>query len=282
MYEAIIKKIKDMPPLSASAMRLMRHMGDDDFGPSEYAAVVEQDPALTMNVLRVVNSPGFGLGTNISSVRKAVGLLGARAVAGIAMGSSCPVVFNAPLPGYEAARGELWKSSLFAAAAAKELATRSKEPLAVDEAFTAGILHDIGKAVIGEYLEDRAAALVRAVTDREAASFLDAESSLLGADHAEAGYALAKKWMVPEPLLQAIRHHHHPMKADKEHRPLVFCIHLADITAMSAGFGTGADALQYHLDAGYKDYFDLDETALSQIILAAQVDLEKLSEPLFD
>jgi putative nucleotidyltransferase with HDIG domain len=282
MYDAIIKKIREMPPLSTSALRLMRHLGDDDFGPAEYAAVVEQDPALTMNVLRIVNSPGFGLGTSVSSVRKAVALLGARTVAGIALGSSCPVVFNAPLPGYDAARGALWKSSLFAAASARELSARCKPPLAADVAFTAGILHDIGKAVIGEYLEDRAAALVKAVTDREAASFSDAELSLLGADHAEAGYALAKKWQLPEPLLQAIRHHHHPMKADEEHRPLAFCTHLADITAMSAGFGTGADALQYRLDPGFTAYFDLDETALSHIILSAQLDLEKLTEPFFD
>ncbi len=280
MLQDLVNKIREIPPLSASAMRLMRHAGDEDFGPDRYAAVVEQDPALTMNVLRAANAPALGIRGEVTSVRRAVALLGARTVLGIALGTSCPVVFNKALAGYEAGRGDLWKSSLFTAAAARALSERCKTKLAPDTAFTAGILHDIGKAVIAEFLADRTTALVGAVSNFEEASFSDAERALLGADHAEAGYVLGKKWGLPESLLAAIRHHHQPALADISHRPLVYCVHLADITAMSAGFGTGADALRYRLDTGYKNLFDLDETALADVILTAQMEFERLAEPL--
>ncbi len=282
MYEEILKKIKEIPPLSGAAMELLRCTGDENAGPREYAKIVERDPALTMNILRVVNAPAFGLGQPIKSINMAVSLLGARLVVGIALGSSCPAVFNTALPGYEADRGELWRHGLFTAIAAREIAAYATVTLSPDEAFTGGLLHDIGKSVISDFLKNKTEAVLASMAEQTGINFTDAERAAAGGDHTEVGAALARNWKLPPALVQVIKFHHTPAKAEERFRPLVYAAHLADITAMMEGAATGADTLMYHLDPNYTAYFNLTEADLQNVILNTIDEFDKLQTPLFD
>ena len=260
--QEIVKKVQSIKPLSDSAMRLLETVNKDDYDMATVSAIVERDPGLTANVLKVVNAPAFGLGQNITSVARAVSFLGEKTIVAIALGSCSPSVLNAELEGYASERGEMWEHSLCTAIAAREVARFAKGQLALDQVFTAGILHDIGKAVISEYLSGKVEDMLRQIEKEEAPGFVEAERKELGGDHTLVGYVLARHWKLPDPLQQAILHHHRPEGAEEQWRPIVYSVHMGDILAMMAGFATGADALQYTFDDGYDQYISMNEQDL--------------------
>jgi putative nucleotidyltransferase with HDIG domain len=128
----------------------------------------------------------------------------------------CAISFAGPLgtsaPGYETEANGLWVHSLQTAAAAEYLAgSGCYGDFPTATAFTAGLLHDIGKTIVGKVLTPKNRADIRTQMTGESLSRVEAEKVVLGADHAEIGAALLKRWMVPEPLLEAAAHHHSPI-----------------------------------------------------------------------
>jgi hypothetical protein len=146
------------------------------------------------------------------------------------------------------------------------------------QAFTAGILHDIGKVVISAGMEGKALELAKSVlTGQDHASYLSAEHDALGVDHCEAGEALALEWRLPECYRIAIRHHHDPAVVDELNATLVFATHLGDTFAMMSGAGTGADSLLYPLCQDYVRYFDIPPEGVQRILLAITDEYGKLT-----
>jgi putative nucleotidyltransferase with HDIG domain len=278
----ITAAVDRLKPLSPGALQLLSMVSGGEYGIQDVAHVVERDPALTANVLRVVNAPAFGLGVPVNSVARAVGYLGDRMVAGIALATSSPRVFNVTLAGYESGPGELWRHCLRTAIAARYMAVSGTNGVNANLAFTAGILHDIGKAVLSDYLVGRTPELLALIEARAAESFQEAERAVLGVDHCQVGHALALKWNLPEPIPQAVLLHHQPAKADPEWRELVFSVHLGDMVSMMGGTGTGVDTLMYPLDEGYVEVFDFAEEQLDQILLDVTMEFEKLRTPFWD
>jgi len=140
------------------------------------------------------------------------------------------------------------------------------------------LLHDIGKAIISEFITGDSALMQEMLDKGEAEDFLKAEKQLIDTDHAEVGWMMAKKWGFPEELLSVIRHHHHPGMAEEEYRDIVFCVHLADITAMIAGKGTGVDTFAYELDKNYTEYIDMGKEDFSYILLLIQEEFVQIIE----
>jgi len=281
LAKEIVKRVKQISPLSQSAMKLLEVLKRDDYSLSEITKIVEYDPALTANVLKVVNAPAFGLGQPVPSLARAVAFLGDKTVIGIAIASCAPQVYNKTLDGYQAESGELWRHCLHAAIAAREAVKHAKQPVNAEAAFTAGILHDIGKAVLSEFLQGQSETVLAAIGEHAAPSFSDVERKNLGLDHCEVGLALAAHWNLPIALRQCIRYHHTPMEAEEASRGLVYAVHLGDAVAMMSGSGTGVDSLYYPLDENWPAYFNLDEAGLEQLILNANVEFQRTKTSFF-
>ncbi len=194
----------------------------------------------------------------------------------IALDSACGQLFKEPLLGYEAEKGDLWRHSLAAAVAARELSRLSRREVAPDLAFTAGVLHDIGKVVLSDHLKGTARELLDAIDQELAENYLVAERRKLGMDHCQVGSLLARRWRLPEALIQAIALHHDPASAPDEHKPLVYVVHMADVVAMLSGSGSGADALKYGLAEDYEDYVAMTEADLERILLQVWEELKTL------
>lgn len=278
----VLKRIEDAPLLSSSASRLLQITADPEHSLGEVADIVKTDAALTARVLRVVNSAAFGLISTISSIDRAISYLGERLVIGIAIDICASQLFDKPLTGYEAQRGDLWRHDLRVAIASREIARLAPQDMAVDLAFTGGILHDIGKSILSEFLTGTAQSVLETIEKGEAQDYLEAERAMLGIDHAMVGYELARKWQLPEPLQQVIRFHHKPSEADEEHRSLVYAVHLGDIIAMMGGGGTGSDTLQYHMDSAYTDYLDISVEQLTMTLLHVEEEFSKMEASLLD
>lgn len=278
--EELQKIVKSVPMLSASASLLLQLTAQADHDLADVINLVKTDANLTARVLKVVNSAAFSLINNITSVDRAVSYLGERIVVSIAIGDCAGKLFKKELSGYEAVGGDLWKHDLRTAIAAREVVVQSGAEISPELAFTAGLLHDIGKALISDYLQGTVPEAVELITAEEGLDYLDAEEKLVGFDHTRAGYELAKEWKLPDELAEVILHHHDPARASEEYRPLVYAVHLGDNIAMMGGFGTGADSLRYKLDPQYTDYIKIGPKTLANIMLTVDMEFEKLEESL--
>lgn len=277
-HDELKKIVKSSPMLSVSASRLLQLTSDPDHDLMDVVNLVKTDANLTARVLKLVNSAAFGLINEITSIDRAISYLGERFIVSIAMGDCVGKVFEKKLVGYEAAAGDLWKHDLRTAIAAREVVVQGEMEISPDLAFTAGLLHDIGKALISDYLKDSAPEAIELITSHDSVDYLDAEEKLIGFDHTQAGFELAKAWQLPEKLAEVIRYHHSPAEASEAFRPLVYAVHLGDNIAMMGGFGTGSDSMRYRLDANYTDYITLTPNTLASIMLTVDSEFDKLEQ----
>jgi putative nucleotidyltransferase with HDIG domain len=280
--EDLQKIVKTVPMLSPSASRLLQLTSVPDHELMDVISLVKTDANLTARVLKVVNSAAFGLLNEISSVDRAISYLGERIVVSIALGDCASKLFEKKLDGYEAEGGDLWKHDLRTAIAAREVVVQTALGISPDLAFTAGLLHDIGKALISDYLRGTASEAIQLISAQDSSDYLDAEEKMIGFDHTQAGFELAKEWQLPGQLAEVILFHHYPGNAAEEFRPLVYAVHLGDNIAMMGGFGTGADSMQYRLDPNYTKYITLGPNTLANVILTVDMEFDKLAGSLGD
>lgn len=268
--ESIADKVKSMPMLSTVSAKLMELLGDETHSTHEIVKIVEVDVSLTTKILRAANSAAFSPRVPVETISAAVNNMGEKVIMGIAVEACSPEVFKKSLDGYDSREGELWDHSLSAAIGARMLASYTKSKISPNLAFTAGLLHDIGKAVISEFLKGHTEDMTAQFDDGSVESFLEAERNIAGADHAELGYELSQHWKLPAHLAMAIRYHHHPGDVEDEHKELVYAVHLGDIMAMTAGRGTGADCMSYKIAEDYTEYIEIDEDQLAMVMMDVQ------------
>ena len=248
----------------------------------ELVKIIEVDGVLTSHVLRVANSAAFARPVPVATIDRALPLLGERLVIGIALGVCAVQLYEDPLDGYASERGALWRHSLRCAIAAREIAPFCRTEVFPDLAFTAGIVHDLGKAVLSSYLESASAEITSSLDKGVFTDYLDAERETLGTDHAEVGAAVGSRWNLPPALIRVMQHHHLPSGADEAFRPLLYAVHLGDFAAMMAGIGTGADTMVYNIDQHYKDYVKISGKELERVMLRTGDEYERIVAATFD
>ena len=280
VQDRILESISQAPMLSPSAARLLELIADADHDLQDVLTIIRADFTLTARILRVVNSAALSLLQPVASIDRAVTYLGERYVVGLAVTDCAAAVYDRPLPGYDADQKAMWRHHLYCAIVSRLVARHARHQIDADVTFTGGLLHDIGKAILSEYIKGTPEKFVGGISDGAYRDYLDAEDQYLGIDHVQAGYSLAKHWRLPEVLQQIILHHHNPSSAPEEYRALAFAVHLGDILSMMAGFQTGSDGLQYRIDEGYKDYFTLTPVDLERLISEANIDFDKFQSSL--
>lgn len=281
IIEEIDKKLIDTEVQPHVMTRLMAITQKEDHSVRDVVSIIEVDPSLTARVLRVANSAAYSRRKSITSLHRAIVHLGERMVIGIAIGACLSKMYNPPLDGYAAASGELWDHSLRTAIASRLLANHCYNEVSGDLAFTCGLIHDIGKSIISEYLVGHAEKAREWFETGRVSSFLEAEREIINTDHAEIGSIIASRWDLPEPLVEAIKHHHKPSEADVKYKNLVYVVHLGDIFAMLGGTGTGADTLAYELDEEYNQYISINKHDFSRLLLAVQEEFLEIQNNVF-
>jgi len=205
--EKIIKSIGSLPPLPNIVTRVLEVAEDSGANADEIVELIQYDQASTANSLRLCNSCYFGLRSKVQSIRHAVVLIGTVNVVRIVIAECCRLeTFSKELKGYGLGPGELWRHSVACAVISQILAKRLGYT-DLHELFTAALLHDIGKLVIDSFIADNFEAMFQLMQEKEF-DMIEAEKAYLGIDHAELGGLIATAWQFPEPLIDAIRHHH--------------------------------------------------------------------------
>ena len=231
----IMTQVKSFPGMPATAARLMPLLQNPDASASKIEDILKYDPGLTANILKLTNSAYFGLPSRVSSVRQAIMLLGWKRLLQLVMTMCMSALMKKPVPGYDLPRGALWRHSV-AVSVAADLLVKSLSISDADEVFTAALLHDIGKLVLGDYVQEDLEKIEGMV--RKGISFEVAEYVVLGTNHAAIGARILQNWSLPRELVNAVSWHHDPESCD-HYCLLSDVVHVANIVGRRVGFGKG-------------------------------------------
>ncbi|HPF39678.1 MAG TPA: HDOD domain-containing protein [Phycisphaerae bacterium] len=230
----LIDRIESLPPFPAVASRIVAACECEDLCAERIAAIISEDPALAARILRVANSPFYGAAGKITQVSRAVVRLGTIAVRNLVVGMCACDAFGA-CGQSDSSHGTLWRHSVASAVAAETIAARIGFKPA-EEAFLAGLLHDIGQLAIAKIVPDQFERILRSVAG--GMDLLAAERSHLRTDHAELGVRILSRWGLPKSLCDIVGQHHDAVDpAPAPDRRLLAITMLADIYAELMGFG---------------------------------------------
>ncbi len=241
-----IRKIATLATLPEVTSHIISTVENPNSTAGELHKIVSHDPALVTRVLKVVNSAFYGLPGQIGSIERAIVLLGLNAVKNIAVAASLGQLFRGvKLCGGYTAR-DLWGHCVAVAVSARELARETKLRI-TDEAFLAGMIHDVGILVALQASPEQ----MRTVCETSIATglpFCEIERETFGFDHQELGEALAVHWKFPRACQQVAGHHHHPESLGEDSRALVSIVYIADTICCEGNHGFNRTAFGQSLD----------------------------------
>lgn len=241
--DQILDMVQSVPTLPEVAQELSRLAGDPNASAQDMAQVAEADSGLAAQILRVVNSSFFGFSRQISTIPQSIVVLGTHGVRNIALSITVsklrPQIEN-QLTYFNI--DEFWRHSLAVAIGARQL-SRSLLICDPEEAFLAGLLHDIGKLVMIECCPDRYQEIIADAAESNIPLHL-LEESRLGFTHADVGFALCERWKIPDSVAYNVQHHHHwscDTPITSEQNQLLFMVNTANNLAKVAGIGSSGN-----------------------------------------
>ena len=244
----IISKMQDIKSFPQFVLETMRKLNDPESNAADVAKSLSRDEGLVLRILKLANSAAYGMSRNISNISEAIALLGYKSVSNIILAATVYSAMDKGLKGYALDRGELWRHSLMVAYTARHLAQMT-DAVGAEDAYVGGLLHDIGKVVLNDYVRFGYGIIVKMVEEKQI-PFTEAEWQVLGFDHAMIGEALVEKWGMPEGYHITIAYHHKPNELPedkKQYQPLLDVVTLANNICLMLGIGLGADGLQAYM-----------------------------------
>jgi putative nucleotidyltransferase with HDIG domain len=243
--EDIDQAVEQLQPVPQTALRIMRLIDEDEYDLRTLAGELRKDQVLSARTLRLANSVMFASRNRIESIDHALMYLGVNLLVKFIIAAAVQDFFTQSGSGYSLCKGGLYHHAVGTAVISEKLAKLTAEAKP-GLAYTAGLLHDIGKVVLDQFVAGAAPLFYRRLIEDKTTDFTQAEQSLFGTTHSEVGYRLARKWTFPDSLAEAIRHHHQPEQGDRneELKHIVFVANLI-MSRFHAGLeleqqGTGA------------------------------------------
>lgn len=222
----VIKKVSVLSTLPEVTAKIIQTVEDPRSNAAKLHQIVTHDPVLVTRILKVVNSAFYGLPGQIGSVERAIVLLGLNAVKNIAVAASIGQLFKGGKICDGFAARDLWTHCIAVGVAARDLAKQKKLPIA-DEAFLAGMIHDVGILVSLQQFP----AELRQICEQTKLgqhTFCELEQTLIGMDHQQLGAALAEQWKFPRVCQLVAGYHHRPHALSDQNRILINLVHVAD------------------------------------------------------
>lgn len=277
-----LDRIQDIPTLPTVAVTVNRMLQDSGTSIKQLSKTIEKDQAIVSKLLRLVNSAFYGFQARIKNISHAVTVLGFNTVRNAVVSVSIIEAFSGKSATEEFDIRNFWKHSIAVAVTGRNLAedTRLASP---DEAFVAGILHDVGKVVLAQYFKDLFSQVWTSIQNN-GLSFYEAEKKLLPANHTQIGGHLAKKWHLPVSLIEAVTYHH-AVRKSAMNPELLMLVHVADFIVNHYEVGSHAepDLSGIHPEAAKRMAVQLEAVSdwfpevATEIDAACQFFLEKMA-----
>ena len=222
----IDEAIQRVKPIPQVALKVIRMIHIDDCTMKEIGSEIRRDQVISGRVLTLCNSAIMGLRTVVDSIDRALILVGEKRLLKLVVTASVKSLFPQSSQGYSLCKGGIFQHSIGTALIAQELAVFTKKA-APDIAYTAGLLHDIGKIPLDQVMAANTPFFYR-YSQEKGAELCEAEKLKFGIDHTEAGRKLGKIWTLPYNLINVIANHHYPETATEDEE-LVTLVYLADL-----------------------------------------------------
>ncbi len=229
-----LEKIQSLPTLPVIASRLLNMLDSRQVSMSDISKIIVVDPALTSRILKIANSPYYGMRNRIDTIKLALVILGINEIKNVLLSISLFRTFTTNDDEFQFDSQTFWVHSMATAHFAKKLAKDFKLK-SHGEDFTAGLIHDIGKLIIAQYFSEFLPDIDNAIKTDNIPNY-EAEERVLGLSHMDIGAWLADKWKLPAHLIQTIRYHHYAHLTE-EHQLLCTIVGLANLIANFHQFG---------------------------------------------
>ena len=260
-FRDFAKLINIFPGMPGAAVKLLALVDDPDVSVDRIEGILRYDPGLTANLLKLANSAYFGIPSKVGSVRQAVILLGLKRMIQMVIASCMSAIMDKAVPGYDLSPGELWRHSI-AVSVAAECLVKELNVDAGEEIFTAALLHDVGKLILGDFVDDDYRKIEKALN--QGLSFEVAENIVLGTDHADVGAKILSKWSIPDAIINAVRWHHSPESASSPDTMLDI-VHVANMLCLMIGIVVGREGLSYQPSAVVVKRLGLETAHLEKV-----------------
>jgi len=271
--------IKNMPSLPTSVAKVLEICNNLQTSPADLNHVVSLDPVLVGRVLKLLNSAYYGLGQPVTNLTRAIIMLGINTVKNLAL--STAIMGHLPSKG-NSSGSELglnmegfWRHSLCVGVSAKLLAReRGIDVKLLEEYFTAGLLHDIGKIPLNAVLS-KDYVLTIGMADREKKPLFRAEEAMLGLDHCAAGAMISAAWKLQGVVGDAIVHHHNVEGYTGNSGDILYCVAAANRFASASGIGFSGDCCPAPLPPIVWEALDVSRDVFDEIEKSVNSEIEK-------
>ena len=236
--------IKRVRPIPQIALKVLRMISEQTYSHGDVVKEIMQDQVMSAKIIGYCNSVFFGMRTRVDSIQRALFIVGEKWLLQLILTTAIEEFLSQTEEGYSLCKGGLFQHACGTAAVAKSLALfTGKVP--PDLAYTAGLLHDIGKTVLDQFMHAKRPFFYRYMQTGDG-DLIEAERELFGGTHPEVGEQLAVSWAIPETLTDAIAHHHQPEQATVE-PDLTLLVYFADL--IMSRFMVGQELERLSIDA---------------------------------
>ncbi|MCP4605722.1 MAG: response regulator [Proteobacteria bacterium] len=247
---AFVANMKTLPSLPKIYQELMEEMQSEEPSIRAISQLIEKDIAMTAKILQLVNSAYFGVRRHISNPAMAVNLLGLQNVRSLVLFANVFSQMDARVSASNFSMDKMWKHSSAVGRLCQEiLKAEKKGKQAMDDALTAGLLHDCGKLVLAANLGKKYEETLNLSND-ECMPLCEAEFEIIGASHAEVGACLLAIWGLPEAIVEAVAFHHTPSQCLTEDINALTAVHVSNALTQEQGVEGGQSGVAL-LDFGY-------------------------------
>lgn len=271
MIDSILKSIEKIPAFPATIQKVIALLRDEDYAVNNVVNVIKLDQAVTANILKISNSAYFGARQKIRTIQDAVIYLGQQQLVRAVQTAGISKYFQKGAKGYVNHSKELWEHSV-AVALMSQILSRKLMSREDPVLYTAALLHDVGKIIMGEYVHESYGQISNRVTDLRC-SFLEAEEAILGINHAELGGRIADRWNFPAEIRDAIAFHHRPDLLHAVSSDKAWLVYLSDQACLMYGVDGGVDALAYQGLEDVMRYFNMRAIDLEKSLITLHDEL---------
>jgi len=264
-------RIGDLATLPEITIKIIEIVEDPNSSARDLHQLIKNDPALSTRILKVVNSAFYGLPGQISTVDRAIVMLGLSAVKNIAIAASIAKLFRGSKLGGRFSPLDLWKHSI-AVGTASRMMIKMLGRQGGEEIFVAGLIHDLGllveRQVFGEQLAE---AIARADGGEDLCAL---ERELMGVDHQDFGLGLTTKWKFPRHLRVVTGYHHNPDRLQSEVQELATVVYLADKICATQKIGLYVTGGEDPIPAEAMELLAVTEQQIEQLVVELPAQLE--------
>jgi len=255
----VVSNIRNLPTPPIVFHQIQKVINDPNVSAEQIASILSEDPAMSVKVLKLTNSAFYGLSREVESVKQAIVIVGMEAIKNLVLSASVLDMFKGKKMDQEF-QEKYWRHSLATAFCGRILARKLKARGIIDPdlAFSAGLLHDIGKIILCCFLQDEYAKFKEARQQDSSLPTYEIENKTLGYNHAQIGALLAAQWKLPTKIGEATTYHHHPQLYEKQDA-IPYIIHIANYLAKKTFYESDEQYLVGSLSDEIRNYMDFPE-----------------------